>query len=525
MTRPFLLTLLLTLNCLVTPGISQESPPETLGATLENFRERYGFPGVTAAIILPNGTLVKAAAGLADPDSGRAMAPDTPMLAASIGKTLVATTVLDLEDAALLSREDPLSAYLGKRPWFDTLPNANSITLGQLLNHTSGLPDHVHLPEFARDWAQLTTSEGDFEPEQLLAFVAGEDPLFEAGEAWAYSDTGYVLLGLVIEVATGTTWHETVRTRLLDPLGLRDTIPSDRPDLPGLAVGYVDPGNPYGLPARTADENGRLVWNPAVEFSGGGFASTSADLARWGHLLYGGEALEAPYLDRLLDGVPVGAATPDVLYGPGVAIYNDTPRGPVYGHGGWIPGYVSSLRHYAAHGVTVAFQINTDIGVADDSSDLVPALEAALADLAISMTPEPMTMAWLTLFGATLTLLAAMTSAGMMLFPSRWRKLEVWAYGGRRRPWPVLALALVLLVLWTLALLDFAQRPAGDRNWAGWTLVIAVPVLWVVKSAALVFNARGRAAVSSISSARSWRRIGLARLPIALVLAALAWLA
>ena len=61
---------------------------------------------------------------------------------------------------------------------------------------------------------------------------------------------------------------------------------------------------------------------------------------------------------------------PASTYGAGVAIYADTPRGPVYGHGGWIPAYVSSLRHYAAHGVTVAFQINTDVGIADDTSDL-----------------------------------------------------------------------------------------------------------------------------------------------------------
>src|SRR6056297_1559474 len=116
---------------------------------------------------------------------------------------------------------------------------------------------------------------------------------------------------------------------------------------------------------------------------GGGFASTSADLARWGHLLFGGEAMDAPYLDRLLDGVPVDPDAPGILYGAGVAIYADTPRGPVWGHGGWIPAYVSSLRHYPDHGVTVAFQINTDIGIVDDTSDLVPALETALADLAM----------------------------------------------------------------------------------------------------------------------------------------------
>ena len=80
--------------------------------------------------------------------------------------------------------------------------------------------------------------------------------------------------------------------------------------------------------------------------------------------------MAAPYLDRLLDGVPVAPDAPDILYGTGVAIYAETPHGPVYGHGGWIPAYVSSLPHYADYSVTVAFQINSDAGVVDDSSDL-----------------------------------------------------------------------------------------------------------------------------------------------------------
>lgn len=75
-----------------------------------------------------------------------------------------------------------------------------------------------------------------------------------------------------------------------------------------------------------------------------------------------------------------------IPYGAGVAIYADTLRRPVYGHGGWIPAYISSLRHYADHGVTVAFQINTDIGIVDNSTDLVPALEVALANLTIGAT-------------------------------------------------------------------------------------------------------------------------------------------
>jgi len=354
-----------------------------LDATLEDFHARYGFPGATAAIARPDGTVVTAATGLADVEAGRPMTPETPMLAASIGKTFVAATVLALESEGRLSRADLLTDHLGDRPWFSDLPNAGTISIDHLLHHSAGLPDHVHLPKFQAAWARLAGGEGDFDPAELVGFVTGQDPLFAAGTGWAYSDTGYVLLGLVIEKVTGRPWQEAVRARFLDPLRLTDTFPSDRPDLPGLAVGYVAPDNPFGLTERTADAEGRLLWDPAVEGAGGGLASTSHDLALWGHLLFGGEAMAAPYLDRLLEAVPMSPDASGVLYGAGVAIYSDTPRGAVYGHGGWIPAYVSNLRHYADHGVTVVFQINTDAGFLDDSSDLVPALEAALADLAI----------------------------------------------------------------------------------------------------------------------------------------------
>jgi len=358
-----------------------------LQGVLDTFRDRYGFPGATAAITLPDGTVIAAATGLADVEVGMPMTPDSRMLAASIGKTFVAATVLALENEGRLSRADLLADHLGDRDWFDDLPNAGLMTLDQLLHHTSGLPDHVYQPAFQAAWAEMTSGEIPVTSERLIGFVTGLEPMFEAGTAWAYSDTGYILLGLVIEDVTGTPWEDVVRTRFLGPLKLLGTIPSDRRDLPDLAVGYLASDNPFGLPARTADAEGRLLWNPAVEGAGGGLASTSRDLALWGHLLFTGSAMEGPYLERLLDAVPVSADTPDVLYGAGVAIYVDTPLGPVYGHGSWIPAYVSSLRHYADHGLTVAFQINTDTGFLDGTSDLAATLEGALADLAIKALP------------------------------------------------------------------------------------------------------------------------------------------
>jgi len=306
------------------------------------------------------------------------------MLAASIGKSFAAMAALSLESDGVLSRSDLVSWHLGDRDWFTRLPNHATMAMGDLLRHTSGLPDHVHLQGFQSAMAaRMASGSAAFTPEKAIAFVLDTKPLFATREAWAYSDTGYLLLGLVIEQAGAASYYDLVAERFLAPLGLTATTPSDTPTLPGLAVGYVGEDNPFGLPLRTMDDAGRILWDPAMEWTGAGFVSTSRDLAVWGHALFGGMAMAEPYLDRLLDGVPVSPVVPGIFYGAGVAIYADTPLGRVYGHGGWIPGYVSSLRHYADHGVTVAFQINTDVGDMDDSRNLVPALEAALAELAV----------------------------------------------------------------------------------------------------------------------------------------------
>lgn len=164
-------------------------------------------------------------------------------------------------------------------------------------------------------------------------------------------------------------------------MALRQTVPSNKKDIPNLAAGYTVRDNPFRLPQKTMDIKGRLVWDPAIEWTGGGLASTSHDLALWGHLLFNGNALDFDYLSQLLKGQQISKNTPHILYGAGVAIYKNTPLGAVYGHGGWLPGYVSSLRHYADHTLTIAFQVNTDIGIVDDSNDLVPTLERTLASM------------------------------------------------------------------------------------------------------------------------------------------------
>ena len=233
-------------------GTTAGAEDDALGDLLSAFYERYDFPGATAAIALPDGEIVTAATGLADVEADRPMSPDTPMLAASIGKSFVAATVLSLESDGLLSREDLVSDHLGGVDWFARLPNHATMTVGDLLRHGAGLPDHVHLKSFQIEMAgRMGTWSAAFTPEEAIAFVLDADPLFDAGAAWAYTDTGYLLLGLVIEAASGRSYHDLVAKRFLRPLSLANTRPSDTRTLPGLAAGYVAEDNPFGLPPRT----------------------------------------------------------------------------------------------------------------------------------------------------------------------------------------------------------------------------------------------------------------------------------
>jgi D-alanyl-D-alanine carboxypeptidase len=218
-------------------------------------------------------------------------------------------------------------------------------------------------------------------PEELVSFVLDTPPLFAAGKDWSYTDTGYLLLGLVIEKATGQSWYDEVDHRFLKPLNLFRTSPSNKVSLPELAAGYMSVDNPFGLPPKTTSDPGIMVWNPGVESSGGGFVSNSSDLAKWGKALYEGEAMQVEYLGDLLEAVPVGGDGSQVRYGAAVAIHTGGAFGPTYGHSGWIPGYCSSLRYYPDLGVAVAFQINTDTGIVDGSTQVMENMEKRLVEV------------------------------------------------------------------------------------------------------------------------------------------------
>jgi D-alanyl-D-alanine carboxypeptidase len=337
------------------------------------------LPSASVAVITGDGVELTAASGYADKETGRRMRPTTPLLGASTGKTVVAALALALQADGKLDLDDPISKWLGERPWFSRLPNASTITIRHLLNHTSGLPDHVYLEEFTSAFAKRVSADPDlsFSPDELISFVLDKKALPAAGTKFDYSDTNYILAGLILEKAGGATYYSQVQQRFLGPLGLDQTRPSVRRDIPGLAAGYMDEKNPFGLPGKSL-RDGKLVFNPALEWTGGGFATTARDLARWGRALFEGRAMERPYLQEMLTPGPAAIeGAPDRRYGLGVGMRTAGSYGPTWGHGGGMPYYSSILGYYPERRLTVAIVVNADDFDRDAAQKLV--IEAVTA--------------------------------------------------------------------------------------------------------------------------------------------------
>src|SRR5262249_24605291 len=199
--------------------------------------------------------------------------------------------------------------------------------------------------------------------EELVSFILDAKPLFPAGQGFSYADTNYILVGMIFEKVSHKTVYGEVERQILKPLKLERTIPSNSPTLPEVIPGYSMPNSPFGFEGRNILK-GKLVFDPQMEWCGGGFASTAEDLARWAKALYEGKVLGKEAMSDLLNGVDAkegrGGGSGN-KYGLAVQI-RQSDWGITYGHGGWFPGYLSEMVYFAQPRVAVAIQFNTDAG-------------------------------------------------------------------------------------------------------------------------------------------------------------------
>ena len=327
-------------------------------AVLDSIHAAGRFPGATAGIVLADGRSIGLAAGMSDTAARRAMRPDDMLLQGSVGKTYVAAVAMQLVNEGKLRLDVPIATYLGREPWFARLPNASAITVRMLMNHTSGLVRYEFKDEFTRD---LTAApDRVWKPDELVAYILGTPAPFAAGTGWDYSDTNYIVLGMIIERITRSTLNAEIARRELRPLGLRRTVPSDRREIPGLAQGYAGPDNPFGG-TDAMIVNGKLAINPQFEWAGGGYASSAEDLARWAKAMYEGQAFERALVDTMVAAAVPAKLGPGVLYGLGVIVRPTGALGASWGHSGFFPGYITEMRYYPEHRIAVAFQVNTSV--------------------------------------------------------------------------------------------------------------------------------------------------------------------
>src|SRR6185503_3200558 len=337
---------------------NKSSLQATLQAKLDEWHKAGSFPGATLGVVLANGESFGLAVGFSDRQTKTPMKPNDRLLAGSVGKTFAAATALQLIKEGEIGLDDKIEKYLGREPWFARLPNAKDITVRQLMNHTSGLVRYEFKEQFTRD---LTANpEKVWKPAELVAYLLDEKAPFAAGKGWDYSDTNYIVLGMIIEKVTGKRFYDEANVRVLKPLKLVDTIPQDRSRLKGVVQGYAGPNNPFGG-SDAMIRDGKFVINPQFEWTGGGYASTAEDLARWAKMIYEGKAFSPDLLPQVLDGVPAPMLGGETRYGLGVII-RKTPLGTTYGHSGFFPGYITDMMYFPDYKVAVAVQVNTSVG-------------------------------------------------------------------------------------------------------------------------------------------------------------------
>ncbi len=323
---------------------------------LDEIRKANEFPGANLTIILPDNKVIKISSGVSNRNTNRIIMHSDRMFSGSIGKTYASAVLLQLIEEQKLNLDDPLSKFFEKESWFKRVPNHKDLTVKTLMNHTSGITEHVEINNFNK--SIIKNPDKIWKPEELINYILDIKPLFPAGKGWSYADTNYILIGMIIEKITGNKYYKELDKRMLIPFKLNDTSPSVGRKFQGLIAGYTG-NDPFRFPNEVL-KNGQYVVNPQFEWTGGGLITNSYELALWAKLLYSKKVLKPETYKNLFQAYSTeNGKKSDHGYGLGVEIWN-TKHGLVYGHGGIFPGYQSIMKYYSKYDITIALQVNED---------------------------------------------------------------------------------------------------------------------------------------------------------------------
>ena len=301
--------------------------PDVVDDTLTRILTQTGLPGAVA-VVRDGDAVTRHVAGYSDVETKAGFAANTHVRAASISKTFVAATVLQLVAEGRVDLDAPIERYLPGRVRGAGI-DANSISVRQLLRHQSGLPEYFD----ADTPIPIEPKTAD----ELLAMALPKPAQFAPGSEIRYTNTNYVVAGLLIEAVTGAPAADEVTRRIIEPLGLADTYYPGQGDT-GLRSPFA-----HGYELQDGNRTDVTDFNASAAGMSGSLISTNEDTSVFLSALLGGRVLPPVELEQMMDTVPHPENGPGFRYGLGLASI-DLPCGvTVWGHGGDIEGYHSLM--------------------------------------------------------------------------------------------------------------------------------------------------------------------------------------
>lgn len=306
----------------------------TLDSIARQAMEDQSIPGLSVAIVKDGRVLLERGWGTTERGKRQATA-HTVYQIASVSKQFTAAAVLRLAERGQLSLDDDVAQYVEGLP-----ASYRTISLRQLLNHTAGVPNFT---EFFREFRQVLT------PAQLIDSLAARPLQFSPGAGFHYSNSGYYLLGLVIERVTGQAYGNYLREQFFAPLGMNDSEYCGDSQTRPLPSGYVRTRR--GNPVHTNP------WDPSVLYAAGSLCSTAADLARWEVALGEGRVLDAASFREMTTPAPAPDVHVRMSYGFGMMV-DTTDAGPYLHHDGAVAGFRSQAAWYPDERLAVVVLMN-----------------------------------------------------------------------------------------------------------------------------------------------------------------------
>jgi D-alanyl-D-alanine carboxypeptidase len=352
---------------------SHSNPNDIKYQTLLNEMTSSGVVGVTMSVYNTNSGLWHGSSGKADLHNNISIKPCNITRMGSVVKIFTATVILKLQEEGKLNIDDKISDYLQGNN-IDKIKNAETATIRQLLQHSSGIYNYIQNIQFQT--ASLNSLLKEWSADDLLKYAYNKDPYFSPGEDVRYSNTNYVLLGLLIERIEGKPLYQVFDEKIIHLLGLTNTMFAGKNHVPnGIVRGYIDLYSNLQVLESTYYSG----WDYYT--ADGGLISNTNDMNHFFRALMNGQIINVNSLNQMRAWrSPINQDNSffEIKYGLGI-FRIVTPKGVAYMHSGDAIGYYANIIYFPHDETTVVYAVNSNYGKIDQFVSTKEAMEKIIS--------------------------------------------------------------------------------------------------------------------------------------------------